>query len=74
MSTTARESDLGSLVLSRRVEEAIRIGDDITIKIVSFHGGHDNPKVRLMITAPKDVPIMRTELLTGEPKTLMEVL
>lgn len=47
------------LVLSRKVEEQIRIGNDITITLV----GIDRGKVRIGIEAPRDVIIMRSELL-----------
>lgn len=49
------------LVLSRKKEESIRIGDEITIKVISVKGGG----VRLGIDAPKDISIMRSELLSG---------
>ncbi|NQV22943.1 MAG: carbon storage regulator [Rhodopirellula sp.] len=47
------------LVLSRKKEEVIRIGDEITIKVISIKGGG----VRLGIDAPIDVSIVRSELL-----------
>ena len=46
------------LVLSRRHNEKIQIGDNITITIVRVHGG----QVRLGIQAPKTLRIMREEL------------
>lgn len=49
------------LVLSRKKEEEIRIGDEITIKVISIKGGG----VRLGIDAPKDISIVRSELLSG---------
>lgn len=49
------------LVLSRKKEEEIRIGDEITIKVLSIKGGI----VRLGLDAPKHVPIIRSELLSG---------
>ena len=49
------------LVLSRKTEEAIQIGDEITVKVLSVKGGI----VRLGFEAPKDVSIMRSELLAG---------
>ena len=49
------------LVLSRKKEEAIRIGDEVTIKVISIKGG----VVRLGIDAPKEVSIVRSELLSG---------
>lgn len=47
------------LVLSRRTEESIAIGNDTTITVVSINGG----KVKLGIQAPDDVRVLRTELL-----------
>lgn len=47
------------LVLSRKAGEVINIGDNITIQVVDI----DRGKIRLGITAPRDVPIWRAELL-----------
>lgn len=47
------------LVLSRKANETIRIGDDITITVVRIGPN----TVRLGITAPADVNIARSELL-----------
>lgn len=49
------------LILQRRSGESIRIGDDIEITIVSIEGG----RVRLAISAPSDVPILRSELIVA---------
>jgi carbon storage regulator len=49
------------LVLSRKLGEKIHIGDQICITIVDI----DRGKIRLGIEAPRDVPIFRQELLTG---------
>lgn len=46
------------LVLSRKREESIVIGDDITITVVEVRGD----KVRLGITAPLDVAVHRKEV------------
>lgn len=46
------------LVLSRKVGESIRIGDNIELQIVAVRGG----RVRVGITAPDDVRILRSEL------------
>jgi len=46
------------LVLTRKKEESIRIGDDITIKIVDI----DNRQVKLGIDAPKRVAVNREEI------------
>ena len=49
------------LVLSRKAEEKIHIGDDIVITVVSLANG----KVRLGIEAPPDVHILRSELVAN---------
>ncbi len=46
------------LILSRQKDESIMIGDDVEITIVDVRGD----KVRLGITAPKDVPVHRKEI------------
>ena len=46
------------LVLSRQRDESIMIGDNVEITIVDVRGD----KVRLGITAPKDVPVHRREI------------
>ena len=50
------------LILQRRAGESIRIGDDIEITIVATEGG----RVRLAISAPTDVPILRSELIVAQ--------
>lgn len=46
------------LVLSRKKDEAIRIADNIVITVVDIRDG----KIRLGITAPRDVPVHRQEV------------
>lgn len=46
------------LVLSRKKNESILIGDDVTITIVDIRGD----KVRLGIEAPKEVSVHRREV------------
>jgi carbon storage regulator len=46
------------LVLSRKTEEDILIGDSVVVKIIEIRGD----KVRLGIEAPKDVPVHRREI------------
>jgi carbon storage regulator len=46
------------LVLTRRRGEAIEIGDDIVVTVLSTMGG----KVRIGIEAPPQVLILRTEV------------
>lgn len=47
------------LVLARKEDESIVIGDGITIKVISIEKGI----VKIGIDAPKEVSIMRSELL-----------
>jgi carbon storage regulator len=46
------------LVLTRKANQTIKIGDDIKIKIVEIGNGF----VKLGIEAPKEMPIYREEL------------
>lgn len=46
------------LVLSRHKDESITIGEDVRVTIVDIRGD----KVRLAITAPRDVPVHRLEV------------
>jgi carbon storage regulator len=47
------------LVLSRRPGERIVIGTDIEIVVLDLDGG----QVRLGVEAPREVPVLRSELL-----------
>jgi carbon storage regulator CsrA len=47
------------LVLTRKVEESIVIGDNIVVKVIAIENGN----VKLGIEAPKDVSIIRDELV-----------
>ena len=47
------------LILQRKPGESVMIGDEISISVVSVEGG----RVRLAISAPQEVPILRSELL-----------
>lgn len=46
------------LVLSRQKDESIMIGDNVEITIVDVRGD----KVRLGITAPREIPVHRKEV------------
>jgi carbon storage regulator len=47
------------LVLSRKPDESIVIDERITITILEVRGN----KIRLGIEAPKEIPVMRAELI-----------
>jgi len=47
------------LVLTRRVGEGVRIGDEIEVVVVAVRGD----QVRVGIRAPREVPVVRGELL-----------
>lgn len=47
------------LVVSRKVDEKIVIGKEIVITLVAIRGD----KVRIGVSAPKDTPILRQELV-----------
>jgi len=47
------------LVLARKLNEAIKIGDNIEVKVLSIENG----VVKLGIDAPRSIEILRNELL-----------
>jgi len=46
------------------MEEAIMIGDSVTVRIIEIKGD----RVKIGLTAPSAVSIMRGELITGDKK------
>ncbi len=46
------------LVLTRKTNQSIMIGDDIEVSVLAV----SRDKIRLGITAPKDVPVYRKEV------------
>lgn len=47
------------LILTRRIGETLSIGDDITLTVLSVN----NSQVRVGIKCPKDIPVLREEVL-----------
>ena len=70
------------LILQRRAGESLVIGENITVSVVSV----DGLRVRLAISAPEDVSILRSELRNaadtnrdaareeGSPLALLDIL
>jgi len=56
------------LVLSRKPREAILVGDNVWVTVLEVRGS----VVRLGIEAPREIPVMRGELL-DEPQAKIEV-
>ena len=46
------------LILSRKIDEKIKIGTDITITLIDVHGD----QVKIGVEAPKDVKVFRQEV------------
>jgi carbon storage regulator len=47
------------LVLSRKCEQSLLVGDDITITVLSI----DGERVKLGIDAPRSIPVVRSEVI-----------
>lgn len=50
------------LVLTRRPEESILIGDDIEIKVLQVRGVGEQASVRIGIVAPRSIAVVRKEV------------
>lgn len=46
------------LILSRKIDEKIKIGDDITITLIDVHGD----QVKIGVEAPKNIKVFRQEV------------
>lgn len=64
----------GMLILTRRIGESLRVGDDVEVTILGIKGN----QVRIGILAPKEVAVHRAEIYrricaekehAGEPST-----
>ena len=51
------------LVLTRKVEESVLIGDNIEIKVLQVKGSGKQASIRLGITAPEGIRVLRKEVL-----------
>lgn len=49
---------MGMLILTRRLNETIMIGDDVTVTVLGVKGG----QVRLGVLAPKETAVHREEV------------
>jgi carbon storage regulator len=54
------------LVLSRRLNQEIRIGENIVVRVIGIKGN----QVRLGIVAPAHVPILREEVVARDVSTV----
>ena len=52
------------LILSRKLDEKIQIGDDITITIIDIHG----EQVKIGVEAPKSIKVFRQEVFEAIQK------
>lgn len=50
------------LILQRKAGESIQIGDNITITVAAIEGN----RVRLAINAPREISVLRNELLEAK--------
>lgn len=56
----AGQTQRGGLVLTRRIRERVKIGEDVYVSILSVRGG----AFRMLIEAPKSIPVHREENVT----------
>lgn len=54
------------LVLTRKVNQRIRVGDDVVITVVRI----DGDTVRIGIDAPRKMPILRDDAGNAEPREI----
>ena len=49
------------LILSRKTDQQIKIGDDITITIIEIHDG----QVKIVVEAPRNIKVFRQEVFNA---------
>ncbi len=64
----SEQGSAGMLVLTRKMNEEIKIGDQVVVKILGVRG----QCVRVGIEAPRNIRVMRTELVNTEPERAIE--
>ena len=52
------------LILSRKIDEKIQIGDNITLTIIDIHG----EQVKIGVEAPKNIKVFRQEVFEAIQK------
>lgn len=55
------------LILSRKIDEKIQIGDNITLTIIDIHG----EQVKIGVEAPKNIKVFRQEVFEAIQKENM---
>ncbi len=56
------------LVLSRKTDEGIMIGENVTIRVLGVKGN----QVRIGVDAPRDVKVNRAEVIEAELEITLE--
>jgi len=46
------------LILTRKVNETLMVGDDVSVTVLGIKGG----QIRIGINAPRDIPVHRQEV------------
>ncbi len=57
------------LILTRKTNESLKVGDDVTVTVLGIKGG----QVRIGISAPRDVGVHREEVFNRIQKERSEV-
>ena len=65
---------MGSLILTRKIDESIRIGDGASVVLVQLVEVVSGNKVRLRVIAPRNIPVWRDEILVNKELSDLEKL